>query len=152
MKKILVALLLFLTGCDYETPLRHTADAPARPALTGTWAGTHTGERASRLTVEISGEQYNVTYAENEQTLFFEGFEIRIDDTELIQLKLKNAGEKEYLFVKYELTPEGLSVYRLNPKVVSADCATPGEILAELRTHRRHPELFIPLQKFTLQP
>jgi hypothetical protein len=64
-------------------------------------------------------------------------------------LELQNAEtQSKYFFVKFELTPEGLSVYRLNPDVVSAKCRTAEELINDIAVHRQNPFLFTEPIKF----
>ncbi|NOU36419.1 MAG: hypothetical protein HOO88_06580 [Kiritimatiellaceae bacterium] len=150
MKKlILPAILLFLAGCDYDIPLSQTPSAPANPALAGKWSGQPANEKPVRIEIKTSGTDYSVIYTEGGDELTFKGFEIKAAGLNLIQLELKDAEKQKYLFAKYELTPDGLSVYRLNPEVVSAKCQTAEELLNDLAVHRNNPFLFSEPLKFT---
>jgi hypothetical protein len=148
-KMILPAILLMLTGCDYEVPLGQTPAAPADPALSGIWAGQLTDEKPVSMQIKISGTDYLVTYTEGNNTLTFNGFEVKANDLNLIQLAMKDNAKTLYSFFKYSLTPEGLSVYRLNPEVVSAKCQTTKELMKDIELHRQNPFLFAEPLKFT---
>ena len=150
MKKlILPAILLLLAGCDYEVPLGQTPAAPADPALSGTWAGQLTDEKPVSMEIKISDTDYLVIYTVGSDTLTFNGFEVKANDLNLIQLAMKDNEKTLYSFFKYSLTPEGLSVYRLNPEVVSAKCQTAEELLKDINLHRQNPFLFTEPLKFT---
>ena len=145
---ILSVILLLLAGCDYEIPLSQTASAPANPALAGTWTGQSTDGKTVSMKVETSGTEYRVIYAEGRDALTFKGFEVSTAGLNLIQLELQNGDAKKYLFSKYELTPEGLFVYRLNPEVISSKCQTSEELLNDITAHRQNPALFSEPLKF----
>ena len=156
MKKILLPIIaMLLAGCDYEIPLSQTAAGPANPKLTGTWSGQSTDGKPISMEFKTSGMDYSVTYTDTEgsDTLSFKGFEIKVAGLNLIQLELqtddKDFKNNRYLFVKYELTAEGLSVYRLNTEVVSAKCQTTEELLNDLTAHKQNPLLFTEPLKFT---
>lgn len=151
MKKIILpVILMFLAGCDYEVPLSQTPSAPANPALAGTWAGQSADGKTVAVELKTSGTDYSVTYTEGSDSITFKGFEVKAAGLNLIQLELQNAdNQNKYLFVKYELTPEGLSVYRLNSEVVSAKCKTSEELLGDITVHRQNPFLFAEPLKFT---
>ena len=150
MKKlILPAILLLLAGCDYEVPLGQTPAALANPALAGTWAGQLMDEKPVSMEVKISGTDYLVIYTIGSDTLTFNGFEVKANDLNLIQLAMKDNEKTLYSFFKYSLTPEGLSVCRLNPEVVSAKCQTVEELLKDINLHRNNPFLFTEPLKFT---
>lgn len=143
MKKILLpAILLLLVGCDYDIPLSQTASAPANPALAGTWIGQSSDGKPVSMEIKTSGTDYSVTYTEGRDSLTFKGFSISAAGLNLIQLELQNAEKQKYLFVKYELTSDGLTVYRLNPDVVSAKCQSAEEMLNDIAVHRGNPLLF----------
>jgi hypothetical protein len=150
MKKLLLpAILILLAGCDYEVPLSQTASAPANQALAGSWS-QQDGDKQYRMNIQTSGNDYVVTYGEAEGTpLTLKGFEVSAAGLNLIQLKLQGAETATYLFVKYELTADSLSVCRLNPDVVSAKCQTAGELTADIEVHRRNPFLFSAPLRFT---
>jgi hypothetical protein len=158
MKKILLpVILMLLAGCDYETPLSQTASSEANPALAGTWIEPAADGNPVTMEIKISGKDYSVTYTEGSNSLSFKGFEIKAADLNLVQLELlgdTEGSKNKYLFVKYELNQEGLSVYRLNPEVVSAKCQTAEELLNDIATHRQDPSLFTEPLKFTasIQP
>ncbi|MDD3276544.1 MAG: hypothetical protein PHP93_05785 [Kiritimatiellales bacterium] len=146
---ILPVILLFLAGCDYEIPLSRTPSAPANPALTGSWTGHSSDGKPVSMEVKTSGTDYSVTYTEGSDTISFKGFEISAAGLNLIQLELQNVEKQKYLFVKYELTPDSLMIYRLNPDVVSAKCQSAKEMLNDIDVHRQNPFLFKKPLKFT---
>jgi hypothetical protein len=151
MKKLLLpVVLMLLAGCDYEIPLSQTASGPADPAIAGTWAEPSTDGNPSLLKIKTSGTNYTATYTEGSNTLTFAGFNISAAGLNLIQLELQNADSpKKYIFVKYELTPEGLTTYRLNTDVVSSKCQTADEMISDIAVHRKNPDLFTEPRKFT---
>ena len=153
MKKIwLPIILMLLAGCDYEVPLSQTASSAANPALAGTWTEQSTDNKPVSMEIKISGKEYSVTYTEGSNSLSFKGFEIKADKLDLIQLELlgdTEGSKNKYVFAKYELTPKGLSVYRLNNEVVSAKCQTAKELLNDINVHRQNPSLFTEPLKFT---
>lgn len=155
MKKIIImpAILLLLAGCDYEVPLSQTPSAPANPALAGIWIGQSTEGKTVLLEIKTSGTDYNATYTEGSDTLTFQGFEVKAAGQNLIQLKLQGAdspdSKNKYLFTKCELSPAGLSIYRINTEVVSAKCQTTEELLNDLDIHKHNPFLFTEPLKFT---
>ena len=142
MKKlILLAILMILAGCDYGVPLSQTASAPANPALAGSWFQQKNADETVTMVIHISGTNYSITYG----GYCFKGFEIQVGGLNLIQLELQNDDPDEkalYLFVKYELTPDGLTYSRLNKEVVSAHCQTTEELLADIFVHWNNPSLF----------
>jgi hypothetical protein len=142
MKKLLIpVLMMLLAGCDYEVLLSQTPCAPANPDLAGSWLQQKTDDQVATLEIHVSGENYLVTYEGH----CFKGFEIQVGGLNLIQLEWQNKDpdtESVYLFVKYELTPDGLTYSRLNPEVVSAHCQTSAELLADLFVHWNNPSLF----------
>ncbi len=102
------------------------------------------------MKIETAGTGYRVVYAEGSDSLIFQGFGVHADGLSLIQLELQNVNEQNrYLFAKYELTPDGLSVQRLNPEVVSAKCQSPDELRNDIAVHRKNPRLFSEPQKFS---
>jgi hypothetical protein len=140
---------MFLAGCDYEVPLSQTASAPADSVLAGSWLEQNEDE-LYRMNIQISENEYVVAYGEAEEApLLFKGFEVRAAGLNLIQLELQNAEKEKYLFVKYELTADRLTVYRLNPDVVSAQCQSTEELLNDIDVHRQNPFLFEEPLKFT---
>ena len=151
MKKILLsAMLLLLTGCDYEVPLSQTAASEADPALAGTWTGRSSDRKPAAMEIKTSGTGYTATYTEDGNSIILKGFGVSAAGLHLIQLELQNADhQNKYLFVKYELTPEGLAVHRLNPEVVSTKCKTTEELLGDIAVHRQNPLLFSEPLKFT---
>jgi len=155
MKKfILPVILAFLAGCEYEVPLSQTPSAPANPALAGTWITTGTaGKNSIVMTVKTSATDYGVTYIQNNQTNCFSGFEVRVDDLNLLQLKLLTIDEKQpqklYVFAKYERTADSLAVYLINPDVVSSKCQTTEELRKDFALHRNNPFLFNEPLKFS---
>lgn len=148
-KALLPVILMFLAGCDYEVPLSKTAAAPANAALTGKWTGESFEGKKAVLEIKTSGADYSVNYSEGSDTLTFQGFEVKAAGLNMIQLALENNEDAKYLLVKYSLTPEGLSVYRLNTAVVSAKCQTTEELLSDLTVHRQNRVLFTEPLKFT---
>jgi hypothetical protein len=106
-------------------------------------------DKPGALKIQTAETEYHVTYTEGGNTLTFTGFEVRAAGLELIQLKLQNTEKQAYLFVKYERTPDGLTVYRLNPEVVSAKCQTAEELGSDLTVHRQNPFLFSAPLKFS---
>ena len=151
MKKfILPVILMLLAGCDYGVPLSQTATSAANPALAGTWTGQSSDGKTAALEIKTSGTDYSAAYTEDGNTITFKGFGVSAAGLNLIQLELQNAdNQNKYLFVKYELTPEGLSVYRLNPEVVTAKCKTTEELLGDIAVHKQNPLLFAEPLKFT---
>lgn len=143
-KMILPVILMLLAGCDYEVPLSHTSTSAADPALAGTWTGRFADGKPTSMEIKISGTDYYANYGEaGEARLTFKGFGVSTAGLNLIQLELQNAEtQSKYVFVKYELTPEGLSAYRLNPDVVSAKCRTTEELINDIAVHRKNPFLF----------
>ena len=158
MKKILLPIvLMLLAGCDYEVPLSQTASSDINPALPGTWTGLAADGGTVSMEIKASGTDYFVTYTEGSNSLSFKGFEIKAADLNLVQLELlgdTEGSKNKYLFVKYELNQEGLSVYRLNTEVVSPKCQTTEELLSDIATHRQDPHLFTEPLKFSdsIQP
>ena len=149
-KPLLPVVLMLLAGCNYEIPLSQTASSPANPALNGIWIGSSSKDVPTPMEVKISGTDYFVIYGTSSNSLCFKGFEVKANDLNLIQLELQNAEtSNKYLFVKYELTPDSLTVYQLNNDVVSAKCQTPEELLADITVHRNNPFLFSEPMKFT---
>lgn len=149
MKKLLLpAFFLLIAGCDYDIPLSQTASSPANPALVGTWIGPSGETSPVLMEVQTDGTEYRVAYTSDGDTLNFKGFQVSANGMDLIQLELQNAQTNKYLFVKYELTPEGLTFYRLNPEVVSAKCQISEELLNSIAVHRNNPFLFKEPVKF----
>jgi len=155
MKKILLPIIAMLfAGCDFDVPLSRTAASPANPAIAGTWTGQATEDgKAVTMNIKTSGTDYNAIYTAGSDTLTFKGFEIKAADLNLIQMEVQGSDPQDendkYLFAKYELTGEGLSVYRLNTEVVSAKCQTTEELLKDIDIHRNNPFLFSEPLKFT---
>jgi len=158
-KTLLPAMLMFLAGCDYEIPLSQTASAPADPALAGTWIEASTNSNPVSMEIKTEGMNYNITYTETDteaetkpHSYAFKGFEIHAAELNLIQLEWQQAdaaeSKEKYVFAKFELTPEGLSVYRLNAEVVSAKCQTSEELLADIIVHKQNSSLFNDPLKF----
>jgi hypothetical protein len=150
MKKVLFpVLLMLLAGCDFDVPLSRTASAPANPALAGSWV-QKAAQETFTMNIRTSGTDYAVTYGEvGETPLTFKGFTVEAADLKLIQLELTDSGITKYLFVKYEMTPDRLSVYRLNKQVVSALCRTSEELLNDIALHKNNPALFEEPIQFT---
>jgi hypothetical protein len=149
MKKILLPfILILLAGCDYDVPLSQTAFAPANPALAGTWIEPSGETSPVLMEVQTDGTEYRVAYTSDGDILNFKGFQVSANGMDLIQLELQNAQTNKYLFVKYELTPEGLIFYRLNPEVVSAKCQNSEELLNSIAVHRNNPLLFTEPERF----
>lgn len=154
MKKLfLPAILILLAGCDYDVPLSQTATAPANPALAGTWIEASTNSNPVSMEIKTEGTDYSITYTETDtetdakpRSYTFKGFEIHAAGMNLIQLDWQQAdaaeSKEQYLFAKLELTPEGLSVYRLNANVVSAECETAEELLNDIIVHKKNSSLF----------
>jgi hypothetical protein len=148
MKKALFpVLLILLAGCFYEIPLSQTAITSANPALAGTWERfpAKKGETPVSMKIEISGTECSIRYTfEGDDSFLFKGFEISVAGLNMIQLEWLNAGEEKskYLFVKYELTSNGLMYYLLNPDIVSSKCQSAEALLNEISLHRQDPSLF----------
>lgn len=151
MKKIILpAILILLAGCDYEVPMSQTAASAADPALAGTWTGQSSEGKTAAMDIKTSGTDYTATYTEDGSSIILKGFAVSAAGLNLIQFELQNAdNQNKYLFVKYELTSEGLSVYRLNPEVVSAKCKTTEELLGDIAVHKQNPLLFAEPLKFS---
>lgn len=158
MKKLLLPLILILlAGCDYKVPLSQKPAAKTNPALAGRWIEQKDASSTNRTEVDIkvSGADYSVAYIGDGCTNFlFSGFEVESAGFKLIQLKLltdldKDQPEKVYVFIKYELTPDGLSFCQLNKNVVSSECQTMEELRGDLKVHRKNPALFTEPRKFT---
>lgn len=158
MKKLILSvILLLLVGCDYEIPLSQTPSAPANPALAGIWIEASTNSKPVSMEIKTAGMDYSITYTENDteasRSYIFKGFEIHAAGLNLIQLEWQQAdaaeSKEKYIFAKLDLTPEGLSVYRLNDNVVSAACQTAEEMLNDIAVHRQNPFLFTKPMKFT---
>jgi len=161
MRKILLpAILILLIGCDYDIPLSQTASAPADPALAGTWIEASTNSNPVSMEIKTEGMDYIITYTETDteagtkpRSFTFKGFEVHAAGLNLIQLEWQQAdaaeSKEKYVFAKLELTPEGLSVYRLNPVVVSAKCQTSEELLADIIVHKKNSSLFNDPLKFS---
>lgn len=155
MKKIILPVILMLfAGCEYEVPLSQTPSAPANPALAGTWITTGTsGKDPIMMEVKTSATDYSVTYIQDNHTNYFSGFEVLVDNLNLLQLKLLTVDEKQpqklYVFAKYELTADSLAVYLINPEVVSSKCQTTEELRKDVTLHRSNPFLFNEPLKFT---
>lgn len=158
MQKVLLpVLLMLLAGCDYEVPLSQTPSAPANPALAGIWIKASTNSNPDSMEIKTAGVDYWITYTEPDteasMSYTFKGFEIHAAGMNLIQLEWQQTyaaeSKKTYIFAKLDLTPEGLSVYRLNDNVVSAACQTAEEMLNDIAVHRNNPFLFSEPMKFT---
>lgn len=149
MNKLLPVIFILLAGCDFDVPISRTATVPADPALAGVWF-RKADQETFTMNIRISGTDYAVTYGEvGEASLTFKGFAVETAALKLIQLELKDSGITKYLFVKYELTPEGLSVFRLNKQIVSALCQTSEELISDIVLHKNNPFLFEEPIKFT---
>lgn len=151
MKNFLLSLaLILLAGCEYDVPLAKTAAFSADTELAGNWIGKDSDGKEVPMEIQVDGSKYKVIYGGPESdSLSFTGFEVRAAGLHLIQLALQDSGISKFLFVKYELTPEGLNVYRLSPDVVSSKCQTTEELAADLEIHRNNPFLFDEPLKFT---
>jgi hypothetical protein len=154
MKKVLLpVLLMLLAGCFYEIPLSQTAITSANPALAGTWERfpANKGEKPLSMKIETSGTDYYIRYTpEGDDSLLFKGFEISVAGLNMIQLEWLNSGKEKskYLFVKYELTSNGLMYYFLNTDAVSSKCQSAEVLLNEISLHRQDPSLFVGPETF----
>ena len=156
MKTILLFVVLaLLAGCEYEVPLSQKPSSKANPALAGRWIEQKDSNSTNRIEIEIkvSGNDYDVAYVENSCTNFlFSGFEVKAAGFKLVQLTWQNPDKENpktrYVFMKYELTPEGFFFRQINTAVVSAKCRTTEELLGDLKLHRKNPSLFKDPRKF----
>lgn len=149
MKKtsFLLLVTILLTGCDYKVPATTEASSPANKELAGTWISKSDDGTSVLVDIKVSGDTYTVKYTEKSESLNFKGMNIEIDGVPLIQMELQCAGAPEnsvspYFFFKYEITPDGLLMYRVNTGVVSALCQTSEELRKSIGVHKKNTFLY----------
>ena len=151
MRRLMVGLLLLLSGCDYTVPLVQTPDMNMDPALCGLWQSTDEEKDANRLLVlPLDEREYLVSYpAGKTDAMFARAGLCRCGDQTFIQLKWIGTARgalpennRVYQYVTGSVTDDTLTVRLLNSDTVSKDLATTEALAAAIVEHAGSPELF----------
>jgi hypothetical protein len=96
MKKLLlliVALMLVVSGCEYNEPLSENQGITIDEAIIGLWFADNDKndtriQREYILVLKLSSTEYLIQYNTGSDSMYFRAYQIKIGDTSCLQLQL----------------------------------------------------------------
>ena len=161
MKWVLMAVAVFVVGCQYDYPLVDKSVKPIDKSLLGVWESVpDEGETNSvinrALVLRFSDNEYLIQYPVKEKdSLFFRAYLIDIGGLSCLQVQVLGtdkgpveAADDTFDVVSYK--PEGawLDVGVLNPQVVDKNATSTAALVNLFMKGRASPALFTPHAKF----
>ncbi|MBL1217979.1 MAG: hypothetical protein D8M59_10855 [Planctomycetes bacterium] len=163
--------VLFVTACEYDAPLTKKHTIAIDEAVLGLWQAVPEDEAAadeeamsvgdgemleepappSLLVLKFSDTEYVVVYAEDDESMYFRAYPIKIGDTECVQMQAIGTEEgsvddddsNRFMVMKYEISAAGhLSVRMLDSDVVDSMLTDSDSLKAAFLEHEHDENLF----------
>ena len=151
----LVAGLIVVAGCVYESPLTAEHGLAVDPAVLGLWEpvpdeGDEPDQDARMMILKYSDTEYLVHYPTGKDGLYFRAYSVKIGSVSCVQLQLIGTGggppkdDAKELFhvVQYRCENGRLEIKTLNSDVVDKGLKESSALQKALLTHKDNKDLF----------
>ncbi len=158
---ILVITILFLVGCEYESPLTKEHTISIDSSILGVWGLDQEKEMPGpyerMLILKYSDTEYLIQAPMDKSSLvYFRGYPIKIGNVSCVQLEIIGTQDgpppkdekKLFLVVSYVLAKGELEVKLLNTKLVSNGLKDSEALRKAFLKHQGNKDLFIEPGKF----
>ncbi len=161
MKKtslILIVAALTMFGCVYKAPLAKKQKVKIDDSVLGAWQMVDEASKTAGnlLVLEYTDTEYLVSYKNEDATMFFRGYPIKVEGVSCVQLQLVGTGEgsikqedRKYNVISYTAAKDALTIKLLNTEVVDPNLGTTEELKAAFKTNKDNAKLFSDPVKFT---
>jgi len=151
---LLIALLLLIAGCEYQSPLTEEHGIPVDPAVLGVWEEvpdkTDPATSPDRMLVlKFSDTEYLIEYPTGTKALYFRGYPVRIADIDCVQVQLIGTADgaavkasNTYHVVTYAMGEGELEMKLLNTKLVSGDLNDSAALRQAFMGNKGNKDLF----------
>lgn len=151
--------VLFLCGCEYETPLTEKHTTPIDPTALGLWETVleNSDEEKERMMIlKFSSTEYIIHYPVRENAMYFRAYPIKVGGVSCVQLQAigsnegpPDQGEKGlYHVASYQLSDVKLEIKLLNEKLVDDELKKSAELTRAFLEHKENKNLFVNPVKF----
>ena len=155
--KILFALMLFCTACDYRVPVTNEHSIKIDENIVGVWEQqVDDGQKGQKMLIlKFSDTEYLVQYPLEKNSLYFRAYPFILNSNICIHIQLLgNADgfigkiERPYQVLDCVLKDGGLNLKMLNTEVVNKEIQESSKLRDEIIAKSKAPDLFKDIGRF----
>ena len=156
---VLIALTLFIAGCEYLAPLAGEHNIAIDPAVIGLWEEAPEGDKPPdpndrMLILKYSDTEYLVHYPTKKDEGFYRAYPIKVDGISCVQIQQIGTADgdikddRKYQVVKYSVSDGELEIRTLNTDLVDRDLRDTASIKQAFLKNKDNKDLFTNPGKF----
>ena len=155
-----IALTLFIAGCEYLAPLAEEHNIAVDPAVIGLWEEVPEGDKPPdpddrMLILKYSDTEYLVHYPTRKDEGYYRAYPIKVDGISCVQIQLIGTadgdikkGERKYQVATYSISNGELEIKTLNTDLVDKDLRDTASIKQAFLKNKDNKDLFTNPGKF----
>ena len=149
-----IAVTLFIAGCQYLAPLTEEHSIAIDPAVIGLWEEVPEGDKPSdpdgrMLILKYSDTEYLVHYPTRKDDGYYRAYPVKIEGISCVQIQLIGTadgdvkkGERKYQVATYTVSGNKLEIKTLNTGLVNKDLKDTASIREAFLKHKDNKDLF----------
>jgi len=156
---VLIAVTLFITGCDYLAPLVVEHNIAIDPSVIGLWDEVPEGDKPPdpkdrMLILKYSETEYLVHYPTGKDQTYYRAYPIKVDGVSCVQVQTIGDSEgdikeeRKYHIVQYTVSNGELEIKTLNTDLVDRDLRDTDSIKQAFLKNKDNKNLFTNPGKF----
>ena len=155
-----IAVTLFIAGCQYLAPLTEEHSIAIDPAVIGLWEEVPEGDKPSdpdgrMLILKYSDTEYLVHYPIRKDDGYYRAYPVKIDGISCVQIQLIGTangdvkkGERNFQVAVYSVSNSELEIKTLNTDLVDKDLRDTASIRQAFLKSKDNKDLFTNPGKF----
>jgi hypothetical protein len=156
---VVIALALFIAGCEYLAPLSEEHNISIDPSVIGLWEEAPEGDKPPdpddrMLILKYSDTEYLVHYPTRKDEMFYRAYPIKVDGISCIQIQLIGTAEgavkddRKYQVATYSISNGELEIKMLNTDIIDKDLRDTASIKQAFLKNKDNKKLFANPGKF----
>jgi len=148
-------VLLFLSACEYRSPVTTIHRIPIDPAILGPWVivpQENEDDSTELRILEFSDTEYSIHYSEGSGDLYFRAYAFEAGGVSAVQLELIGSDKESirgnddyperFQVASYKMVGGLLEVRTLNSDLIKSKSSDSDTLRSEFVKYKDHPELF----------
>ena len=150
---VVIALTLFIAGCEYLAPLAVEHNIAIDPAVIGLWEEAPEGDKPPdpderMLILKYSDTEYLVHYPTRKDEGYYRAYPIKVDGISCVQIQLIGTAngdikdDRKYQVATYSVSNDELEIRTLNTDLVDKDLPDTASIKQAFLKNKDNKNLF----------
>lgn len=152
VKILLIALMIVVVGCEYDSPISKPQGIAVDPAVIGLWTKSSDDQNKpdeKLLVLKFTDTEYLLKYSSDSFDGYFRAYPVKFADNTFVQVQFIGTSQgdiepkmRKYHLIKYDLKKDKLSIGMLNSAVVGDGSTSIEDVRKAMIKNIDNPQLF----------